>query len=301
VAGLAGIGSVALWRAARLGGAWIAPALLAVAGTAALEVVLLRRSGYLPWLQTVVLAGAAAAAALLLALALARRSARTHSLVSRVALGAALLAFLAAPAAWAETTLEGPVNGVFPGAGPSFVSGLGTSGGGFARGGFGGGFGPRLFNGRPPAFGNGGPPAGGGGRPQFRNGGGFGNGGFGDRGGGSSQALAYAKAHGATKRFPLIVSGATSAASAVIGGDRIAAIGGFSGRESSESAAFVGRLVRDGDARYFLLGSGGFGGGRADNRQDVAAQVIQSTCTPVAAVSGLYDCAGKAGAIANAK
>src|SRR5262249_52736400 len=143
------------------------------------------------------------------------------SLGARAALAAGVGVFLVAPAAWAETTLEAPVNGVFPGAGPSFVSGL--AGDGLGR--F-GGFRPRFGNGPPPAF------------------------------SADSQALAYAKTHGATARFPLIVSGATSAAGAIIDGDRVSAIGGFSGRETSESAAFVARLVRDGDARYFLLGEG---------------------------------------------
>jgi hypothetical protein len=299
VAALVGAGSVAPWRAARRGGVWAGPACLAVAATAALEVVLLRRSGYLPWLQTVVIAAATIAVSLLVAAAFGKRLPWARSLASRIAIAVAVVAFLAAPAAWAETTLEGPVNGVFPGAGPSFVSGLATTGGGF---GFGGG--PRFGNGRTPAFGNGPPP--GFGNGQFPGRGGapqLGNGGFGGGGGDASQALAYARTHSGTKRFTLIVSGAASAANEVIQGDAIGAIGGFSGRESSESTAFIARLVQNGDARYFLLGGAGFGGaggpgGRADNRRDVAAQVIQSTCTSVFAVSGLYDCAGKAQAIA---
>jgi hypothetical protein len=99
-------------------------------------------------------------------------------LLTAGAIGVALIALLAAPTAWAATTFRAPVNGVFPGAGPSLVSGLGTGSG---NGGFGflRAFGP---GGPPTGFGNDGPPTG------FGNGGfvGGGGGGGGDLGGGDA-------------------------------------------------------------------------------------------------------------------
>ena len=136
-------------------------------------------------------------------------SGRMRRLVAAAALALAAAAFLGGPTAWSATTLKAAVQGVFPGAGPSFVSGLSTrSTGGFfgGRGGFTGR--PRGFT--PPAGRNFGPPQGwvpGLGRPGgFR--GGAPGGGFGS----SSDvqtALTYAKAHGATKRFALRPPSAT--------------------------------------------------------------------------------------------
>src|SRR5206468_2862725 len=133
------------------------------------------------------------------------------------------------------------------------------------------------------------------------------NGGF----GGSSDiaaALSYVKTHGATKRFALIVSSEQEAATYVIKGESVAAMGGFTGRETVLTNSFLARLVPPGEARYFLLGgSGGFGPGGGSN---AAASTIESACTQVSSSalssssssSGtLYDCSGKADAIANAE
>jgi len=250
---LVGAGTVSLWRDARRGGLWIALPVVAVAASAWLEVALLRRSGYLPWLQGVVIAGALIAVGLLVL----RR-------FRGLAIAIVVTALLAAPAAWSATTSKSAVNGVFPGAGPNFVSGLSSAGGGF-------GFGR------------------GGGAP----------GGF---GGGSSTdvetALAYVEAHGATSRFALVVTSEQQAAPYVIRGESVASMGGFTGRETVLTNTYLSSLVRAGDARYFLLGGGG-GGGRG-GANNAAATTIESTCTSVSAVSGLYDCAGKADAIASA-
>jgi hypothetical protein len=74
-----------------------------------------------------VIVGALAAGGLVLSLAFP--SVRARRLLATAAIGLAGAVFLLAPAAWSETTLEAPVNGVFPGAGPDFVSGLSTSSG----------------------------------------------------------------------------------------------------------------------------------------------------------------------------
>jgi 4-amino-4-deoxy-L-arabinose transferase-like glycosyltransferase len=334
---LVGIGAVALWLAAspakpatpgRQTGApaaplgrdtrrhplWLGLPLLALALSAWLEVDLLRRSDYLPWLQPLVIAGCAAAA---VALVVARLPRVPGRLVAGGAIGIALLALLAAPTAWAATTFRAPVNGVFPGAGPSFVSGLGTGtgNGGFT---FGGGRG-----GGPPAGmrfrGNGGPPSGGfrtlgpGAPPAgFRNGAfppqgyflGRGRGGF---GGGDSasieRALTYAKAHDPGTRWTLIVSSEQAAAPYVIKGESVAAMGGFTGRETVLTSSYLSSLVRSGQARYFLLGSGGAGFGPFGGNNQ-AVSTITSVCKKVSygagttSTSSLYDCAGKAAAIA---
>jgi hypothetical protein len=167
------------------------------------------------------------------------------------ALGIATTGFLAAPAAWSQSTRKAAVNGVFPGAGPSY---------------FGGDVGP-------------GGPAGGSADVDA--------------------ALAYAGSHGATKRFVLIVSSEQEAAPYVIAGRPVSSLGGFTGRETVLTSAFLASLVRSGEARYFLLGGqGGIGPGGAVN---AAATTISSLCAVVPGVGSgatLYDCAGKAEAIA---
>src|SRR5206468_1483747 len=108
-------------------------------------------SGYLSWLQVLVVVGAAVAGAGLIPLFLRRLwTARTRAIVAAGALGLSTAGFLAAPTAWSATALKQAVNGVFPGAGPSFVSGLSTRGGGL---GFGGGFRVRRPGGRFPGGG----------------------------------------------------------------------------------------------------------------------------------------------------
>ena len=125
-------------------------------------------------------------------------------------------------------------------------------------------------------------------------------------------ALRYAQAHGPGTRFALIVSSAQEAASAVIRGEPVAAMGGFTGRETVLTNAYLAQLVGSHQARYFLLGGGG-GFGPMGGRNNAASSTIASTCRPVTASawsttassstgfgSTLYDCAGSAQAIADA-
>ena len=314
---LVGIGAVALWRDARRSGLWALFPLSAIVLTAWLELVLLRRSGYLPWIQTIVITGAVLAVA-----GIATQFLRGHltdrvaALVAAGAIASAVAAFLVAPAAWSQSTLTAAVDGVFPGAGPNFVSGLGVSSSGVA-GGVGGFVRPSGGAGRggfaPPAQGGGGfgpptgaPPTGGtqAGVPGGVRGGAFGGGDTAD----VTAALAYAKAHGGSKRFTLIVSSEQTAASSVIAGEPVAAMGGFTGRETVLTSSYLARLVRSGEARYFLLGSGG-GMGGGFGASNAAVQTITSTCRLVSSSawsstststsgSSLYDCRGRAAAIA---
>jgi len=301
---LVGAGAVALWRDARRGGVRLALPLAAVLLSCWLEVALLRRSGYLPWLQALVIAGTVVATVVLVSLALPSWwSERARTIAATGALGLAVGALLVAPAAWSATTFEAAVNGVFPGAGPSFVTGLGRTsstalGGRFGgprpgngaglrgRGGFGGP--PPAGVARRPGGGSFRPPAGG-----VRGGAGFGS----STSSSVDAALAYVKRHGATKRFALIVSSEQEAAPYVIRGESVAAMGGFTGRETVLTPAFLSSLIRSGEARYFLLGGGAGPGGGSSN---AAVSTITSTCTPVSSLTGLYDCAGKADAIAAA-
>ncbi len=256
-AGLVGVGVVSLARDARRAGPWAGLPLLAVVFTGWLQVALLHRSSYLPWLVPLVVFTSIVAALAFVALAVAPQW-HVRGRVALAATAVATVGFLAAPAAWSESTLKTAVNGVFPGAGPTYFEGGGFPGGG--RAGPGGLASSDL-----------------------------------------DTVLAYVEAHGATARFPLIVSSEQEAASYVIAGKRVASMGGFTGRETVLTSSFLSSLLRKGEARYFLLGGqGGFGPGGSSN---AAASTIESICTSVSSGSAggtLYDCAGKADAIAAA-
>ena len=118
-------------------------------------------------------------------------------------------------------------------------------------------------------------------------------------------ALEYVEAHGATKRFVLIVQSEEEAAAAVVAGEPVASMGGFTGRETVLTNSYLARLIGRHEARYFLLG-GQTGLGGPGGTANAAVSTITSTCkavstTSVATTSGtLYDCAGQATAIANA-
>ena len=328
---LVGAGVVSLWRDARRGLHWAVLPLVALALTAWLEIDILRRSDYLSWIQPLVIVAAALAGVVLLSVAaptLLPRRAKALGSVAAIAL--AVAGFLVAPAAWSASTLHAPVNGVFPGAGPNFVSGLAQT---QARGlPFGGAFARtlgRLRNSAPPGrFGppGGGPggrvgqaPAGPGPSPfqpptgQFRPpAAGLGGSGLDTiRSGDITAALAYVKTHGAAKRFGLIVSSEQEAAPFVVAAEPVAAMGGFTGRETVLTSSYLARLVRSGEARYFLLGAGfSFGPFSTAN---AASSMIESICRRVPRSSwgsgstatftsqNLYDCAGKADAIAKAQ
>lgn len=235
---LVGIGAVSLFRDARRAGVWIAFPLLAVVFTGWLQVTLLDRSDYRSWLVEVVVVAAVLACSGLIALALFPEWRRRGG-VAAAALAVAFGGFLVAPAAWAQSTLLAPVNGVFPGAGPSFL------GRGFTLTGFGAS--------------------------------------------GLESALSYANAHQPGTRFALIVASEEDAAGSVVAGEPVAAMGGFTGRETVLAPSYLVRLVAGGEARYFLLG-------RSTNP---TVELVERVCTPVSwSGTGLYDCAGRAARLA---
>ncbi|MEA2395112.1 MAG: hypothetical protein QOJ82_3003, partial [Solirubrobacteraceae bacterium] len=262
---------------------------LAIAGGVATELVVLHRDATdLAWLAPfVVVVGALAAVALATAIPGRLRA---------LALAGGLGVLLIAPAAWAADTLGHATNGTFPAGGPAVGFGGGPGGGrgggpgggpgGFRAGGFGGPGGPTPGAG--PGLQGRGRLAGGGG-PR-----GFGGGSV------SSAVLSYVRQHGGGA---IAVSSQTGAASSIIAsGANVVGIGGFSGRESQVSVAWLAQAIRDGRIRWVLADGTGAGSGR-DGRvgsSDVMALVAQ-TCRQVStsATGGatLYDCRGSADAL----
>jgi hypothetical protein len=110
------------------------------------------------------------------------------------------------------------------------------------------------------------------------------------------EAVAYARAHGGGT---VAVSSRQGAAATIIGsGADVAALGGFSGRESEVSVQWLAEAVRDGRIRWVLTGGdGGFGGndGRVGSTTVMAA--VQKVGKEVDSVSGLYDLRGQADAL----
>jgi hypothetical protein len=136
---------------------------------------------------------------------------------------------------------------------------------------------------------------------------------FGAGGSSLTAALNYAKTHGGGT---VAVSSQSSAAEAIISshGD-VAGIGGFSGRESSVSAAWIAAEVRAGKLRW-IVADGASASARlpGDTRtgSQAAMSVVEKVCrsvtvhTSASAGAGngttvtMYDCLGRADAILRA-
>jgi 4-amino-4-deoxy-L-arabinose transferase-like glycosyltransferase len=305
----------------------------ALAAAVASELIVLGDyPGQLRWLEPplIVVVGLAALALL------ARASAR----VRMVAVGTAIAALLVAPSVWAVDTLGHAASGTFPAAGPASVSESGLGGalgrafGHFSRA---GGAPARGFAGGPSGGLTGAPPGGPAGPPANLAAGGEGARGFtggppavssrapaasrsfGAGGGGAfggdgslSEASSYVKSHGGGT---IAVSSQSSAASAIISqGASVAGIGGFSGRESEVSVAWLAQEVRSGHIQWVLsdrLGSRAArlpGDTRAGSRSALAAvakacQAVKLPSRAHTAAGGtsaitLYDCRGRAAALA---
>jgi hypothetical protein len=200
----------------------------------------------------------------------------------------AVAALLAAPATWAAQTLGHAANGTFPTGGPANAAAIGAGGPG---GGGGFGFAPGL---------GGGPP----GANRLPGGasraGGFGGGMFGGDDATLTAAIRYAKSHGGGT---IGVESQSSAAAAILSSyANVAGLGGFSGRESTVTAAWLASEVRAGRLRWVL--TDGTQGLRlpGDNRQgsQTALEAVQKGCRAISLSSGagtIYDCRGRASAI----
>jgi hypothetical protein len=289
-------------RAARILGP-----LAVAAGVATTLAVIANTDGAPDWVQQILLP-VGVLAAIALALRIPRRA-------RVVALAAVLGALALAPATWAVQTLGHATSGTFPAGGPT-TQGFGGGPGGGGPGG--GGPGALGNGGGPPAgaFGGGGtgrfaPPSGGttpGGAP----GGAGGGGPFGGDSTALNAAVTYARAHGGGT---IAVSSQQGASATIIEtGADVAALGGFSGRESEVSVAWLADAVRAGKIRWVLTDGSGGGFGR-DGRtgSTTVMNAVAQTCTPVStsssssssstttgSASGLYDCLGKADALASA-
>jgi 4-amino-4-deoxy-L-arabinose transferase-like glycosyltransferase len=287
-------------------------AVLALAAGVASELAVLHQyPGQLSWLPPLLIAVCAVAALALLALG--SRRARL------VAATAAIAALLLAPSVWAVDTLGHATSSTFPEGGPANVqtagggmfggrggpgglgaraggppAGLGASGGTGAAGTASGGEGSTGTSGGVPMFGNGAGPPTMGSPPRGGNvaGAGFGAGGFGGPMGGgqlSTQVLTYVKQHGGGT---IAVSSQTSASSAIIAsGAKVAGIGGFSGRESSVSTAWLAQRVRSGTIRWVLgeqSGTQGVRGLPGDTRAGSKAAIaaVEKACKKVTLSTG---------------
>jgi 4-amino-4-deoxy-L-arabinose transferase-like glycosyltransferase len=268
-------------------------AALAIAGGVATTLAVLHNNpGQLEWLPPVlVTAGVLAVGAIAL---LGGRHLRTS-----LAVGLAVL--FIAPAAWAAQTLGHATEATFPAGGPASAAAGGFGGGPGGARGFGRrrGTPPAGFNGTSPGAGAGAMPGAPGGTTGNGTAGGPGGGGL---GGGDAQsitaALTYIKAHGGGT---LAVSSQNGGAATTIidSGADVVAIGGFSGRESQVTAAWLADRVASGEIRYVLTTGGGGMGPGGDSRvgaTDVMAKVAD-TGRAVSSVSGLFDVTGTAAAL----
>jgi 4-amino-4-deoxy-L-arabinose transferase-like glycosyltransferase len=296
---------------------------LALLGGVAVELIIRAQyPGQLTWLAPVLIVVGLLAAGILLVV--------RERLARLAALGTAIAALMLAPGVWAFDTLGHAASGTFPAGGPASAEG---GGGGGPFGGFGGArrlggrgagaagapqlFGAGIFPGgaqAPPRVAPNGAPPGLAGPPPGRGGarGGFGAGGaFGGGAESLKSVLAYVSGHGGGT---IAVASQSSAASAIIAKDaHVAGIGGFSGRESNVSAAWLAQEVSAGKIRWVVgeqAPGGGFSGrlpGDTRTGSRPALSAVAQACTKVTLSSSagssagtLYDCRGHAAALAGA-
>jgi hypothetical protein len=101
-----------------------------------------------------------------------------------------------------------------------------------------------------------------------------------------------------TEKWLVAVQSAMQASSALIAGDSVMPIGGFSGGDASLSVERLADLINRGELRFVMTG-GGFGGRpRADGADIMGA--VETACIPIPATtwggsgsSSLFDCGGQ--------
>ena len=280
IGGLVAIGGWVLWRQ-RASYAASATLAFATAFTTAWAFVLLDRDGWMPWLKYAI-ATVGFAAALMLA-GVRHLPRRVGAVVATVA----LLAGLAAPAAYSLETAATPHTGSSPSAGP-------VTAGGFP-GGMRGGPGAAM-GGTAPGAGAGGTGAGG------TAAGGTGNGGVGgllDGSTSTAELTAMLRADAESWTWSAAVVGANSAAGyQLASGEPVMAIGGFNGSDPSPTLAEFQEYVANGAIHWFIAGGGGVGGGPGGmgGGSGTASQIAQwvadtFTATTVDGVT-VYDLSG---------
>jgi 4-amino-4-deoxy-L-arabinose transferase-like glycosyltransferase len=178
----------------------------------------------------------------------------------------AIALLLLAPGAWAVDTLGHATNGTFPAGGPATSGFAGGPGGG---GGAPGGFAP-------------GASARGGGM-------------FGGNTTTLSAAIAYAQQNGGGTIAVASQSGAAS--SLITSGANVVAIGGFSGRESKVSTAWLADAIASGRIRYVLTTGGDSMPNDDRTGADTVLAAVKDIGKEVSSVDGLYDMQGLANAL----
>jgi 4-amino-4-deoxy-L-arabinose transferase-like glycosyltransferase len=181
-----------------------------------------------------------------------------------VTLVAAVGASMIAPAAWSVTSLGHTSSGSFPEARPISLE-MNPGGAGSNRG-------------------------------AAPSGGGFG-------GGLDSNQLTWLRLQRNEATWIVAVSSSMQASSAIISGDSVMAIGGFSGGDPTLTTSTLADLVRSGSLRFVAAG-GGFPGGGSRGGTGVTT-AVSAVCVNVppatwggTGTSALYDCVGKADALA---
>jgi 4-amino-4-deoxy-L-arabinose transferase-like glycosyltransferase len=121
-------------------------------------------------------------------------------------------------------------------------------------------------------------------------------GGFAGGGQSLSGVAAYVQQHGGGT---IGVASQMSASSPIIrSGAKVAALGGFSGRESEVSVSWFAEAVRAGKVRWVVADDGGMAGPMRDSRVGASKLMtaVKATCKKTSQ-SGLYDCHGRAEAL----
>jgi 4-amino-4-deoxy-L-arabinose transferase-like glycosyltransferase len=234
IAALVGIGAVLLWRRRE---DYVAALLMSftLAFTTAFGFFLLdRTSDYLPWLKWLVAVVGLTAELLLVGVRhLPRR-------VALVVASAALVAGLAAPAAYSVSTAATAHTGSIPTAGPS----SGGPGGGGGPGGMGMGTPPGMT------------------QSQTQNGTGATAGGLLEGSQSSATITSMLQADADSYTWVAAAVGSNSAAGYQLASEEpVMAIGGFNGSDPSPTLAQFKQYVADGAIHYFIAGGGGLGGG----------------------------------------
>jgi hypothetical protein len=265
---------------------------VAIGAGAIVELVVIDRSATdLDWLVVPLVVGAVAAVgALLFADGLAGRlggglQAACPARIRLAALACGLGLLLIGPAIWSVDTLGHPTSGTFPTGGPESASAMGGPGGtggasrpsvrplsnigGQSTNAVGRPFGKGMGGAK--GFGGAGAPplpGGTGGAPSMA-------GGAGGMFGGEdlTSVVAYTEAHGGSAIA--VESQSEAAASIIESGAEVAGIGGFSGKESSVSAAWLEERIESGAISWiYTSGSGGTNGGPAGGARGFGGGMI---------------------------
>jgi 4-amino-4-deoxy-L-arabinose transferase-like glycosyltransferase len=283
IAAIVGMGAWLLWS--RRSALWARLAIAGtVLGTSVWSMVLLDRvPTWHPELRPAILAAGSMAAALLVFSLYIGHASRAR-VAQALALGAAGVAVLAAPAAYTLATVATPHSGAIPSAGPASAAVAGSFGNGgagfgpgpsgsagahrglprggqFPSGGAGGGSAftvPRLGVGAPPGFPAGGQPAGSSGRASA----GGNIGGLLNSSTPSKAITAALKADASSYTWVAAAVGSNqSAGYQLASGEPVMAIGGFNGTDPAPSLAQFEKYVSEHKIHYFIASGGSFGGG----------------------------------------